>query len=131
MSIRIGGAILGFPVVILLVGFLGWGSAELAFFGTALLQDDDEKPISMQGNCIIYENDDKFCKNDFGLFGWKQWFSDNEVDIVEDTITKPIKILELEVSKEIQGNTTNSIIFEDEYRVCTMEQNQPPICIWK
>ena len=75
MSIRLGGAILGFPVIILLVGVLGWGSAELAFFITASVQNYDEEQLSMQGNCIIYENGDKFCKNDFGLFGWKQWFS--------------------------------------------------------
>ena len=69
MSIRLGGAILGFPVIILLVGVLGWGSAELAFFITASVQNYDEEQLSMQGNCIIYENGDKFCKNDFGLFG--------------------------------------------------------------
>lgn len=69
---------------------------ELMFVGEAVWSSgwlDGDRWNEKRGGCYYgnsnsTENNVKLCKEDFGLLGWKQWTSDKEESLMEQTMFK-------------------------------------------
>lgn len=93
MSIKIGGAILGLPIIIgLIFGFCYLVSeAWFAVVAGNAVTDTYPPKFDMVGDCAvdsIINTTKMYCKDDFGLLGWKQWTSDKEEQLMEQTMFK-------------------------------------------